>query len=63
MMQRGRPLRFTTALWAIAAVSLVPATTHAGDNFRHLTGPEITARFSGMEFTDEVHWGLIFAPG
>jgi len=56
-------MRCTTALWAIAAGFLMPATTQAGSSFRHLTGPEITARFSGMEFTDEVHWGLIFAPG
>ena len=63
-MRPDRPrVRLASALWAIAAGILGPAMTHADNAFRHLTGPEITARFSGMEFTDEVHWGLIFAPG
>src|SRR4051812_99649 len=63
MMARGPYLGPTAALWAIVAGAPVPAMVHAEGGFRHLTGPEITARFSGMEFTDEVHWGLIFAPG
>ena len=63
-MRPDRPhVRLTTALWAIVAGAPVSAMVHAEGGFRHLTGPEITARFSGMEFTDEVHWGLIFAPG
>jgi len=32
----------------------------AADSFRQLKGPEIRAKFSGMEFTDNVHWALVF---
>jgi len=63
MMHDRSRVRLTTALWAIATGLLAPAMTHAGDGFCQLIGPEITAQFTGMEFTDEVHWGLIFAPG
>src|SRR3954452_23019733 len=63
-MRPERPrVRLASALWAIVAGAPVPAMVHAEGGFRQLTGSEITARFSGMEFTDEVHWGLIFAPG
>src|SRR5919205_991085 len=63
-MMPDRPrVRLTMALWSIAAGLLMPATTQAGSSFRQLTGSEIKARFTGMEFTDEVHWGLIFASG
>jgi hypothetical protein len=32
----------------------------AGDNFQKLTGPQIQARFAGMELTDEVHWDDLY---
>ena len=32
----------------------------AAEPFRQLRGPEIKARFAGMEFTDEVHWAMVF---
>ena len=32
----------------------------AAETFRQLKGPEIRAKFSGMEFTDDVHWALVF---
>src|SRR5437763_15733414 len=32
----------------------------AADSFRQLKCPEIRAKFSGMEFTDDVHWALVF---
>ena len=35
----------------------------AGEPFRQLKGSEITARLAGQEFTDGVHWGLVFAKG
>ena len=34
----------------------------AEDNFQRLTGGQIRAKFSGMELTDESHWGDIFEP-
>jgi hypothetical protein len=41
------------------AVGLV-AEAGAADTFRQLKGPEVRAKFSGMEFTDDVHWALVF---
>src|SRR4051812_49840471 len=43
----------------LLAVGLV-AQAGAVDSFRQLKGPEIRAKFSGMEFTDNVHWALVF---
>ena len=37
------------------AASVAPAA-----DFRQLSGPEIKRRFAGMEFTDQVHWALVF---
>lgn len=28
----------------------------AVENFRQLSGPQVRARFAGMDLTDEVHW-------
>ena len=30
------------------------------ENFQKLNGSQIRAKFSGMEFTDEVHWGEVY---
>jgi hypothetical protein len=32
----------------------------AEDGFKKLSGAEIRAKFSGMEFTDQVHWGEVY---
>ena len=32
----------------------------AGEPFRKIKGNEITRRFAGQEFTDEVHWTYVF---
>lgn len=32
----------------------------AEDKFQKLTGPQIQAKFVGMELTDQVHWGDIY---
>ena len=34
----------------------------AQDQFKKLSGHEIRAKFTGMEFTDQVHWGEIYRP-
>jgi hypothetical protein len=31
-------------------------TTLAVEQFKRISGPQIRAKFSGMEMTDEVHW-------
>lgn len=50
-----------TSAWAataglLLAVVLGMGPSYAGDAFRQLKGARIRAAFSGMEFTDEVHW-------
>ena len=46
---------------AIGAVANLPAT--AAPTFTQLSGREIVSRFSGMEFTDGVHWAYTFERG
>ena len=45
------------------ALSGIGTNTTAADTFRQLKGREIASRFTGMEFTDEVHWALVFEKG
>jgi len=49
-------------MWpALAFTAWQAACTASGaEAFHRLAGPEITARFGGMELSDEVHWGLTF---
>jgi len=55
--------RITTTALLLAGLSLGPSVRlHAADAYRRLKGPEIKARFAGMEFTDGVHWSYVFAP-
>lgn len=54
--------RTCSALWIASVVVLVlgPAvpgpSARAEEKFRRLTGAQITARFTGMEMSDGVHW-------
>lgn len=32
----------------------------AEDQFKKLSGTQIRAKFTGMEFTDQVHWGEVY---
>lgn len=50
----------TKAVLAVVFVAGTAAETHAADTFRQLKEREITARFAGMEFTDEVHFAHVF---
>ena len=50
----------TPATLALIA-SLCGGQTLAAETFRQIRGPEIPARFAGMEMTDEVHWAKVFA--
>ncbi len=49
-------------LGAIASLLIAGAVreTGAADAFRQLKGREITAKFAGQEFTDEVHFAEVF---
>ena len=46
---------------AMACVMAFNVVAEAADRFQRLTGPQIHAKFSGMEMTDEVHWGDVYA--
>jgi len=34
----------------------------AAENFQRLSGAQIRAKFSGMQLTDQVHWGEVYWP-
>jgi hypothetical protein len=44
---------------AIALAVLSRATGHAAETMRPVKGREITKKFTGMEFRDDVHWAYI----
>ena len=50
----------TPAALALIA-SLCGGQTLAAETFRQTRGRDISARFAGMEMTDEVHWARVFA--
>jgi hypothetical protein len=57
-------LKSVPVLHAALALWLVFTTAaSAGEPFRQISGKEITRRFSGQEFTDEVHWTYVFLRG
>jgi hypothetical protein len=44
-----------------ASVGLcVPLTSNSAETFQKLSGPQIRAKFNGMEMTDNVHWADVF---
>lgn len=61
----GERVRMRSAITVIAlgALAATAGATFAADTFRKLSGREITARFSGMELTDDVHWAKVFSTG
>jgi len=48
---------------ALAFIALLVSGALGSETFRKLTGKEIAARLTGMELTDDVHWGLVFERG
>lgn len=52
-----------TAIIRVTALGLAVLSgvgSVSAETFRPLKGAEIRSRFTGMEFTDEVHWVLLF---
>jgi hypothetical protein len=47
----------------IAVAVVCAADAHAAETMRPLKGREITKKFTGMEFTDDVHWAYVFDRG
>src|ERR1700737_4060350 len=59
--QPVRPIR--ALMWVITLMLCaftVSAVVCAEENFKRLTGQQIRAKFTGMELTDESHWGNVF---
>ncbi len=48
----------TAATLGLLALTVMIAS--AAENFKKLPGSQISAKFAGMEMTDEVHWGDVF---
>jgi hypothetical protein len=44
----------------ICSFACCEVSSVAQAQFKKLSGPEIRAKFTGMEFTDEVHWGEVY---
>jgi len=53
--------RSTVVIAASACVIAFSLSVEAAEKFQKLTGPQIRAKFAGMELTDEVHWGDVYA--
>ena len=47
---------------AILSAVALACPARAEQSFQKLTGAQIQAKFSGMELTDEAHWGEVFEP-
>jgi hypothetical protein len=43
----------------ICSLACCEVSSVAQEQFKKLSGAEIRAKFTGMEFTDEVHWGVV----
>jgi hypothetical protein len=39
-----------------------PLTADSAEKFQKLSGPQIRAKFIGMEMTDNTHWADVFGP-
>jgi hypothetical protein len=44
----------------ICSFACCEVSSVAQEQFKKLSGAEIRAKFTGMEFTDEVHWGEVY---
>ena len=54
--------RMTARAAAILAIVTLPGAGALGaQTFQRLKGPQIQAKFAGMEMTDEVHWGDVYS--
>jgi hypothetical protein len=61
MRNNLRQLSLLGFVYSSLFVVIVTATV-AADEYRQLKGRDIVGRFSGMEFSDEVHWAYVFNP-
>ena len=57
---KGCPASYCYAAVLIAVLAVPTLGALAVDNFQRLRGPQIQAKFAGMEMTDEVHWADVY---
>jgi hypothetical protein len=64
-MNQDRPTLMKLIILAIVtfcgAIGCQPAVL-AEEQFQKLSGTQIRTKFTGMQFTDQVHWGQVYAP-
>jgi hypothetical protein len=55
-------MKSLAALAALTVYGLIgyEIGARAEDQFKKLSGTQIRAKFTGMEFTDQVHWGEVY---
>ena len=52
--------KFAAFITFTIAVDAYAVGSEAQEHFKKLSGAEIRAKFTNMEFTDEVHWGEVY---
>jgi hypothetical protein len=52
--------RLPAAVIVITTCITLSASLHSEEKFQRLNGQQIRAKFTGMELTDESHWGDVF---
>jgi hypothetical protein len=57
------PVSNRIAAVLILIICGVPGRGEAAEKFQKLSGPQIRAKFTGMEMTDSVHFADLFAAG
>lgn len=50
----------TVVAATLSVLALTVVTAGAAENFKKLPGSQISAKFAGMELTDEAHWGDVY---
>jgi hypothetical protein len=63
MNAANHPLSNRVAVAAVLALVGAGESGAAAERFRKLSGPQIRARFTGMEMTDSVHYADMYAAG
>ena len=53
-------MKMRIAIAVILAAVAFSTSAQSEQKFQKLTGAQIQAKFSGMELTDEAHWGEVF---
>jgi hypothetical protein len=56
----GRAMKRCVAAGTILCALALAGYAEAEQKFQKLTGPQVQAKFAGMELTDESHWGEVF---